>query len=376
MADDTPLAGSSIPASEPVISGPVQGESATVNAPTDHIRESMETAYSAIENRAPNGQFIRKDTARLPDESALRNHEAPPAAEKPPAEAEPGEPIEMPRAWGKALSAYWNDLPYPVQQEFFRREDEIQKFVSENGRVLKQAETSQQELNGIFERFRDTIPKGPGGREIPRHTLIEQLMAANDILERNPREALAWLAHSKGIDLSELAAEIAQRSADPIETARQQERAAIQAELQRRDAAMQEQLQLQQQMQRAAYMQELEQQIEQFAAARPYFGELQAEIEENIAGIKYANPSMPPLQALELATTKALANRPDLDPKAKQTKAQELAERKQRAEQARRIASMNVGTSKVGVSPVRQHNISQGRGLEMAMEEIWDRINS
>jgi hypothetical protein len=275
----------------------------------------------------------------------------------------------MPQAWGKALGTYWHDLPYPVQMEFFRREEEIQKFVSQNGRTIKQAEESQRELGEIAERYADVL-KTADGRPVPVPQVLDQLLAAHKALETNPREALAWLHNYYHVDPAELAAEIAQRNVDPIEAARQQERAAIQAELQRRDAEIQAQIQQQQQQQWANYTQQLEQQIEQFAAARPYFGELQDEIEDNIAALKNRNPSMPPLQMLELATNKALAAHPDLDPKTKQTRAQELAERKQRAEQAKRLASLNVrGKTGATPRPVR-------KSMEDEMSDIYDAIVS
>jgi hypothetical protein len=334
----------------------------------------MEAAYDNIVNRAPNGQFTRRDNPRLPDESALRNHESP-AAEKPQAEqTELGEPIKMPQAWGKALGTYWHDLPYPVQQEFFRREDEIQKFVSENGRVLKQAEESQRELGEIAERYADVL-KTADGRPVPVPQVLDQLLAAHKALESDPRQALLWLHNYYKVDPAELAAEIAQRNIDPVAQAREQERAAWQAELQRRDAEIQAQIQQQQQQQWAAYTQQLEQRIQQFADDKPYWAKVEDSILYHVAALKRTNPNLSPLEILQMAHDKAVAGT-EYDEKSKSKAAAELAERKQRAAQAKRLASMNVGTSKVGVSPVRQHNISQGRGLENYMGELWDRINS
>jgi hypothetical protein len=76
MADDTPQVGSALPAAEPVISGPVQGESAVVrDEGGDSITRSITEAYERVVERAPNGQFrSRNDSARIPNEAELTKH--------------------------------------------------------------------------------------------------------------------------------------------------------------------------------------------------------------------------------------------------------------------------------------------------------------
>ena len=309
MSDETVQADAA-----PVDTAPAPSEPSS-EVPADTIGNSMEAVYDAAEAR--DGEY-RKPPEYKPD--------------APPSEPDKGAPdglkeyeklekkAAMPQSWGKHIMEHWDGLPDTVKDEIARREQDIHKFVSEKGQTLRGAQQYAQQLDAVVTRFNDTLPRGQDGRPMPAPVLMEHMLAANAALERNPREALAYLAQSYGIDLAEL-----RPPSDPVETARQQEREAIHAQLQQVE-----------QQRYAATQRVITDHVERFAAERAaHWPQIENDVLYHISALRALNPQMDARDVLEQAYAKAVASRPDLNPNTK-------AEAKKRADEARRIASMNV----------------------------------
>ena len=176
------------------------------DAPADTIGDSMERVYDAAEAR--DGEY-RKPPEYKPD--------------APPSEPDKGAPDGLkeyerlekkaatPQSWGKHIMEHWDGLPDTVKDEIARREQDVARFVSQHSTNLRSAQQSQQQLEAVNQRFAETLPR-VNGQPMPTHEAYARMIAANDALERNPREALAYLAQSYGIDLAEL-----RPPSDPVE---------------------------------------------------------------------------------------------------------------------------------------------------------------
>lgn len=89
--------------------------------------------------------------------------------------------------------------------------------------------------------------------------------------------------------------------------------------------------------------------------------QIEDEIEHNVFGLKARHPDWSHERILKEAHDRALASRPDLDSKT-------AADRKRRADEARRLASLNV-KSKIGAAPK-----STGKDMWSEMADIYDRV--
>ena len=134
---------------------------------------------------------------------------------------------------------------------------------------------------------------------------MHHLLAANDALERNPAEALQWLANHYGVDLGSLG----QAPPDP----QQEAQTLLQQAQQEALRSFQAQQQWEQQQQQQAMAQQLTQHVERFASDKPHWAELEPEILHHVSGLRATRPEMDPRDVLQTAYDKALAGRPELD---------------------------------------------------------------
>jgi len=330
-------------------SAPVAGEPAVLPDTDDKIARTMETAYDLAQH-TPKGQ-PSKSPRRLPDESSFpRAATASGKTEQPeaPKETAVNNDIKPPPSWDAKARAKWGAIDPELRDYIVRRETEAHARLSEFGRSAKQLG----ELSGVFEQFRESIPRMPDGQTMPPQSVIQHLLTANHILETNPRAAIEWLARSKGIDL-EFGQQHAPQQID-LEQVRQE--------------ARQEMLQYMQQQQRAAEEQQAESYIKQFAADKEHWPAVESQVLYHILALKGTHPEMGYQKILHTAYDRALADCPELDPKAKEKAQSELQERKRRAAEAKRLASINVSSRSTGKSvPVRKDMYSE-------MADVYDRI--
>ena len=188
-----------------------------------------------------------------------------------------------------------------------------------------------------------------------RTQVMHHLLAANDALERNPAEAIQWLANHYGVDLGSLG----QAPPDP----QQEAQTLLQQAQQEALRSFQAQQQWEQQQQQQAMAQQLTQHVERFASDKPHWADLEPEILHHVTGLRGTNPEMDPREILQTAYAKALAANPQYDVAKK-------SEIKRRADEARRLASMNVKS--IGGAIAR----SGGKNWANDLGKIYDFVQS
>jgi hypothetical protein len=183
------------------------------------------------------------------------------------------------------------------------------------------------------------------------------LLTAHQKIESNPAAAIQLLAQQYGVDL----AAFGRPEVDPITQIRQQERAAVQSEFQQMLAQQQAQ-------QETARVQYLTEELESFAKGKDYWPKIEGEVAHQIFAMKSMNEQRVlanPIGAMKEAEERALKI-VGIDPKA----GDKEIERKRKADAAKRLAAINVGSRGFGGTPK-----SHGQTLEQTMRDVYHRIN-
>jgi hypothetical protein len=330
----------------PVDTAPAQSEPVSQpEVPSDPMEREMAATFDKIHQpRGEDGKW-----ARPPEWKP----EAGPS-EIPADDSETGEQhsdIAPPVSLNAKAREHWASLPTEMKQFIAEREVQSQQKISELGQHARTA----REIGQVFEQYRETAPKLADGRSAPPTQVMHHLLAANDALERNPTEAIQWLANHYGVDLGSLG----QAPPDPQQEAQTLIQQAQQHALQRYQEEQQQQ-QWQWQQQQA---QQLTQHVERFASDKPHWAELESEILHHVTGLRGTNPEMDPREILQTAYAKALASNPQYD-------SNRTAAAKKAADEARRISSMNVKS--IGGFIAR----SGGKNWADDLGKIYDSIQS
>jgi hypothetical protein len=232
-------------------------------------------------------------------------------------------PIAAPTNWSN-LGEDWNSLPRHVQERIAQRETEVQQGFSRLGNDAKVA----REMGQVIDDFNSRLPDQY--RQMPPSEQIRALYTANEMLLRDPYNALLQLAQMHNVDLSVFGA--GQQAVHQVRNE--------QAQFER---------------QRQAYFQK---EFENFVKERADIWTPQFEDEciRQIGVVKEQNPSlfaMDPFTVVRQAEERAR----------KVLGVSDQAETVKRAAEAKRLASLNV-RSVVGKSP---SGVSKG----MFSEDTW-----
>ena len=161
----------------------VAPEAVITEAETPHD-DSEKAADGRV--RGPDGKFIAKapemvqDTSDQPSEAV-----ADPAAKL---------AIRAPASWSPAAKATFDKLPPEVQQAVAKREQEIDHGLRRKSEEVKRYEPLEQVLAPRRAQW-----AAQGMDEV--HA-VKTLLAAQDLLEKNPMQGLEFLARSYGVNLN------------------------------------------------------------------------------------------------------------------------------------------------------------------------------
>jgi hypothetical protein len=178
MAEVSGIAPEPAPVEEVVAAEPVNTEAETPND------DSEKAADGRV--RGPDGKFIAKapemvqDTPDQPSEAV-----ADPAAKL---------AIRAPASWSPAAKATFDKLPPEVQQAVAKREQEIDHGLRRKSEEVKRYEPLEQVLAPRRAQW-----AAQGMDEV--HA-VKTLLAAQDLLEKNPMQGLEFLARSYGVNLN------------------------------------------------------------------------------------------------------------------------------------------------------------------------------
>lgn len=342
-------------------------EVAATETPTEAGETSLEDDLGAIYDaavgeplRGPDGKFISREPKE--PETVEPATEAPveaQAEDQKPEESvvETAKPsIEPPNSWSPEMRDKWASLPPEAQQYIAQRESEAHGRITRLGDQVKAFEPIARTLErhkGTFERSGMTYEQG-----------IDALLAAQSMLDVNPRAAIHEIARAYGVDLG---AEPTQSDAMPG-----REVLALQAEiaeLKRQIAETRTDVVSTKQREAEQRQAALQSEVEAFAKANPYFDDVQDDIAELIPVIRAREPGLSERQILEKAYAKAIRLNDTTFAKIEaDRRAKEAEAAKQKAAEAKKVSSLNV-RSTTAARPA-------ARTLDDDLSATFDRIQS
>lgn len=179
-------------------------------AVSDDVRADVAAAFASLKDDAPDtteqaaaaavddtakadrlrnerGQFAKADDTAVA-EPANTVSDADPAQVTP---VQPSPAVEAPKSWSAEAKAEWSKLSPALQQAVLKREGEINDGGARWSEEKRRYEEVLTPLRAAAQRS-----------GVDERTGLNQLLAANDFLERDPRSAIQWLAQAYGVDLS------------------------------------------------------------------------------------------------------------------------------------------------------------------------------
>jgi len=301
--------------------------------------------------RGPDGKFLPKDKAEAkPAEDPKATTEIPAEPDKAAAEPTTDQPqspgtLKAPNSWSAAAKAEWAKLPTSIQTEVLKREMDVERGFKQYGERVKTYEA--------IDKILDPLPLQQHG--LSKAQYVERLRAAEVALERNPVQALQWLAKSYGVDLAQIATGQPETPADPTIAALRQEIEQLKSGVTAQQQAAQQ-----------AVEREIETELSKFASdpKNEFFEQVKADM-----GILIQNGRAKDLQAAyDMAVyanpeTRAIIQARDADALQKKL----LEDSRKQASQARKAAGTNVqGTA---ATP------GQVPSMRSLMESTYDRLN-
>ena len=136
--------------------------------------------------RGPDGKFIAKDAESAQDTTDQPSKEVADPASQPVTRA--------PSSWSPAAKAEFDKLPSPVQQAVAKREQEIDQGLRRKAEELKRYEPLEQ----VLAPRRDLW----AAQGMDETQAIKTLLAAQDLLEKNPVQGLEYLAKAYGVNFA------------------------------------------------------------------------------------------------------------------------------------------------------------------------------
>lgn len=134
--------------------------------------------------RGPDGKFLAKEAEPAQEEPKLPESEAP----EPPSQAV----TRVPSSWSPTAKAVWADLPDSVKEAVAKREREIDQGLRQKAGELKRYEPLEEVIAPYRQKW--TV------NGVDEATAVKQLLAASDWLDKDPANAIAYLARQYGVN--------------------------------------------------------------------------------------------------------------------------------------------------------------------------------
>jgi hypothetical protein len=277
----------STPAVEPSIDDDLQGIWAKHNPPRENGRFAPK---NPTEQDAPPVTDVAVQTAETTQEQAK------PA-------------IDAPLSWTAEKKAEWASVPPALQEYISLRDKESHEAITRAGQQIKAFEP----IRNVIEQYGHTFQKNG----LQPHDGIARMMAVNEMLEANPRAAIAEIAKAYGVNLQ---GETAQ-DANPGD--------ARVAELEAELGKIKTHLTAQQRQQYEAESTALAREIADFAKDKPHF----ESVRKVMAGLMSSGAA----ETMQDAYDQAIYADPTIR-QSLQVDAQKAAEDKRKADEAERVA--------------------------------------
>ncbi len=323
------------------------------------LKEQLEEAFEqqGAEEAPPETPDTTEgeDNPEIPnaeDEGATENEAAPPSQETAETDVEASDseeesgdkgeelpPITAPASWTADEKEEFAKLPRAIQQTLARREGDRESAFFQKTEALTQDKHRLAAFDQVLEPYRERF--NLVGVEPAQ--AVQQLLAAQDLLNRNPVEGLKWLAGQYRVDLSQLQQQVMeeQQQLDPNV-------AVLQNRLSGLESHVQHQLREQNQQQMAAISGAIAAVKDERDASgnllRPHFDQLETTIVPLVQQMRQADPNKPHAEILKAAYDQAVWTDPEirgqmLESKQREGEAEQRAKAKAEAEKAKRAAA-------------------------------------
>lgn len=287
-----------------------------------------------------NGKFVAKNSTEQAADAPPVTEVADQTAQTPQEQAPPA--IDAPVSWSAEQKAKWASLPPDTREYIAQRDKESHDAISRAGQQIKAFEP----IGKVIEQFAHVFQNNG----LQPHDGIARMLAVNEMLEQNPRAAIAQIAKAYGVDLSGEGTQ----EATP-------ENARI-AELEARLAKTESHLTAQQRQKVEADNAVLAREIADFAKDKPHF----ETVRRTMAGLLHADSAL----SLQDAYDKAIYADPTIR-QSLQVDAQKATEDKRKADEAERVKKAKAAA---GVNVKSSPGQSNGhRTMEDDMRAIWNK---
>lgn len=294
-------------------STPAPSESPVAETPiteTPAVEPSLDDDLSSIwaKHNPPreNGKFVAKNPTEQAEPPVTEVADQ--TAEKVIEQAKPA--IDAPISWTAEQKAKWASLPPDMQGYIAQRDKESHEAITRAGQQIKAFEP----IRNVIEQFAPTFQKNG----LQPHEGIARMMAVNEMLEANPRAAIAEIAKAYGVNLQ---GETTQEASP--------ENARV-AELEAKLAKVESHLTAQQRNQLQAENNALAREIADFAKDKPHF----ESVRKVMAGLMQSGAA----ETMQDAYDKAIYADPTIR-QSLQVDAQKAAEEARKAEEAKRVSA-------------------------------------
>lgn len=299
--------GASAPASESLVTeAPITEVTTEPAAPS--IDDDLRGIWDKRNPPRENGRFAPKNPTEPSAEAPPVTEVADQTAETPLEQAKPA--IDAPVSWSAEQKAKWATLPPDTREYIAQRDKESHEAISRAGQQIKAFEP----IRNVIEQFAPTFQKNG----LQPHEGIARMMAVNEMLETNPRAAIAEIAKAYGVNLQ---GETTQEASP--------ENARV-AELEAKLAKVESHLTAQQRQQMQAENNALAREIADFAKDKPHF----ESVRKVMAGLMQSGAA----ETMQDAYDKAIYADPTIR-QSLQVDAQKAAEEARKAEEAKRVSA-------------------------------------
>jgi hypothetical protein len=304
--------------------------------------ETAETVETVTEDRprGPDGKFLPKAAAEVSKDAAPEKAAAP-APITPPSDntkasaAQPSTAVGAPPvSWAADVKQAWPSLPPAVQQAVLKRETEVSNGFRQYSEQVRRYETAIAPVAEAAQRH-----------GVPVETAIQRLMSAQEHLDRDPRAAIAWLAQSYNVDLSDLATN------PPASQQPARSEQVVPPQVMNTISSLEQRL-------NGMLMDQNMSAVEQFAQANPHYGDVEDQLPGIMRELTASNPSLSGAPLLKAAYDRAIWLNPDVRAKLiaeqqAQTTQTKVAQVAAKASQAGRAAVSIKGSSAPAAAPRR-----------------------
>ena len=292
------------------------------------IDEDLRGIWDKHHQPRENGKFVAKNPSETKieptDASAVFDQLDKPVADQTAdttlEQAKPA--IDAPVSWSAEQKAKWATLPPDTREYIAQRDRESHDAISRAGQQIKAFEP----IGKVIEQFAHVFQSNG----LPPHEGIARMLAVNEMLESNPRAAIAEIARAYGVNLS-----------GETEQAANPESARV-AELEAQIAKISSHLTAQQRQQVNAEQATLAREIADFAKDKPHF----ESVRKVMAGLMSSGAA----ETMQDAYDKAIYADPTIR-QSLQVEAQTAKEEQRKADEAKRVqaakkaAGVNVKSS-------------------------------